>query len=390
MSRFADRLGEIDQRRLDLALAAFLTTLTLVFILTSEKLEGPLLVNVAVAASVTLALAWRRSHPIAVALTSSAGFVLLTLLLTPAFEFPPATFALMIASYSVGANRSDRWTYAGLIAVSTAITTVAIIETPDDIVFPLAIFGFMPWLIGRTMQTQIRLGRELAEQEARVRHLREQEAATAVQGERNRVARELHDVLAHNLSVMVIQASAGRRAIAVDPGGAMAAADLIERTGREALVELRHMFGPVRHGEGEALEGSPGLDGLERLVERSRAAGLPVSLRTSGNRVELPSGADMAAYRVVQEALTNILKHAGSATTEVSVEYRPDLVAVSVSDAGDAAVPPAVLDSGGHGLVGMRERVGVYGGDMEAGPRERGGFAVRATLPVSREAAMVS
>jgi signal transduction histidine kinase len=297
-----------------------------------------------------------------------------------------AVFGLMLASYSVGRHTEGYTAAAGLATIAAGVFGIAVLYNPDDVVFPLFIFGIAPWVVGRTLRTQTDLARELAEKEARVAHLRELEQASAVAGERSRVARELHDVLAHNLSVMVIQASAARRALATDPQAAIDAAGLIERTGREALIELRHVFGPVRHGEGEALEGSPGLDQIETLVERARQAGLPVTLAVGGDPVRLGPGAETAGYRLIQEALTNALKHAGAASTRVSVRYRPDGVALEVVDDGGRARPAAVSGAG-QGLVGMRERIGVYGGEVEAGPREGGGFAVRARLPVERAGA---
>jgi signal transduction histidine kinase len=185
---------------------------------------------------------------------------------------------------------------------------------------------------------------------------------------------------------MVIQASGARRLLAANPAAAVEAAQLIETTGREALIELRHVFGPIHRGEGESLEGTPGIAQLEGLIRRARAAGLPVELEVQGDPIELPTGAEMAAYRLVQEALTNTLKHAGTATTTVRLAFRPDGITVAIEDAGDAAPPAgAVTDSGGHGLLGMRERFGLYGGEVEAGPRPGGGYAVRGRLPLASE-----
>jgi signal transduction histidine kinase len=182
---------------------------------------------------------------------------------------------------------------------------------------------------------------------------------------------------------MVIQASAARRVAGKDPAAAVKAAELISRTGREALGELRYVFGPVRKEDGEALGASPGLANLDQLASRAHRAGLPVELRVEGKALQLSPGADLAAYRVVQEALTNSLKHARGSRATVTVRYTPGGVEVEVIDDGvGAAANGNPADSGGHGLVGMRERVALYGGKLEAEKQRDGGFAVRARLPV--------
>jgi signal transduction histidine kinase len=190
-------------------------------------------------------------------------------------------------------------------------------------------------------------------------------------------------VLAHNLSVMVVQASAARRVVERDPERAAEVAELIQRTGREALAELRHLFGPVRRGEGEDLSGPPSIARVEELAQRARAAGMRVRMRVEGDPVPLPPGVDLAAYRIVQEALTNSLKHAGTAHASILVSYEPNEVVLSIEDDGTPVDGAEVLGEtgGGHGLAGMRERVELYGGIMQAGPRDGGGFAVRARLP---------
>jgi signal transduction histidine kinase len=389
VSRAIDRFRQIDPRRLDRSIALVLSVMVIPFLF-GEDVEGPIWANALVALAVTASLLARREHPVEVALATFGGSLVLTLLLTPSFLITPTTFAMMTASYSAGAHAEGSRAFAGLALAGGGIGVIAVLETPDDIIFPLLLFGAAPWLIGRTIRGQGRLARRLAEQEARVSHVRELEATSAIQRERNRVARELHDVLAHNLSVMVIQASAARRALERDPGSAVAAAQLIERTGREALVELRHVFGPVRRGEGEALEGSPGLARLEALIGRARAAGLPVEFAAEGDPLALSPGADIAAYRLVQEALTNTLKHAGRAATEVRVVNRPDGVAITISNEPPAGTASTAVDSGGHGLIGMRERMTLYGGEMDAGPTDDGGFAVRAELPAVTPAVAVS
>ena len=241
----------------------------------------------------------------------------------------------------------------------------------------------MPWLAGRTIRNHTMLARELAEKAERAAHAHAEEDRRAIALERSRIARELHDVLAHNLSVMVVQASGAQRIVDRNPEQAAEVAELIQRTGREALAEIRHLFGAVRHGEGEDLSGPPSIARVDELARRARAAGLGVELRVLGDPVELPAGIDLTAYRIVQEALTNALKHAGSARASVTVSYEPNEVALSIEDDGEGARDGYELGDagGGHGLVGMRERAALYGGLVQAGRRSGGGFAVRARLP---------
>jgi signal transduction histidine kinase len=181
---------------------------------------------------------------------------------------------------------------------------------------------------------------------------------------------------------MVIQASGARRALARDPQVAVEAAGLIALTAREALVELRQIFGPLHHGEGELLEGTVGLDQVPRLVERAREAGLEATFDLEGQPVRLAPGAEVAAYRLIQEALTNALKHAGGAAAHVRVRFRPDGVAIAVADEGGAQAG-SPLQGAGHGLIGMRERIELYDGEFAAGPRATGGYEVRARLPLA-------
>jgi signal transduction histidine kinase len=291
----------------------------------------------------------------------------------------------MIASYSAGVHAPRREATIALGVVVAMILAACVVVTPYDIAFPVGIFGVLPWVGGRVLRNHTLLTRELAEKAELAAHLGESGERDAVAAERVRVARELHDVLAHDLSVMVIQAQGAQRMVDRDPAAAAEAADLIGRTGRDALTELRRLFGAVRHGKGEDLTGPPGLDQLDALVGRARAAGLPVTLRREGEAVPLAPGLDIAAYRIIQEALTNAYKHAGQARAIVTVTSWNHLVMIEVVDDGRGATSDETdLAGGGHGLVGMRERVAVYGGDVEAGPRQGGGFRVVARLPVER------
>ena len=194
----------------------------------------------------------------------------------------------------------------------------------------------------------------------------------------------MHDVVAHSVSMMVVQAGGARRILERDPARAVAAAELIERTGREALVEMRTLLGVLHAGEHADYAPQPTLQELDALVERTRGAGVPVALTVAGERRALPAGLDLAAYRVVQEALTNVVKHGGGAPTEVQVHYRPDAVEVRIADQGDGAHVVRLAGSG-QGLTGMRERVRMYGGELRAGRRRGGGFEVLVRLPLEAE-----
>ena len=232
-------------------------------------------------------------------------------------------------------------------------------------------------LAGRAVRSRSRLTAELHEAAVRADEEREAEAERAVADERRRIAREMHDVVAHSVSMMVVQAGGARRILERDPARAVAAAELIERTGREALAEMRALLG-VLHAERarRATRRSRRCASSTRSSSARAAPACRSTVAVEGERRELPAGLDLAAYRVVQEALTNVVKHAGGAPTEVSVHYRADAVEVRIADRGNGSVRRR-LGSSGHGLVGMRERVRMYGGELHAGRRRGGGFEVR-------------
>lgn len=215
---------------------------------------------------------------------------------------------------------------------------------------------------------------ELAERE------RDVAAREAVVAERARIARELHDAIAHNVSMMVVQAGAERRVLDDEQSSTREVLETVEDIGRGALTEMRRLVGMLRSDESYPLTPQPGLGDLPQLVTQVREAGLPVELSVEGDPRDLPVGLELSAFRIVQEALTNALKHAGDARATVRVRYRPDSLELEIVD--DGAGAEAEADGGGHGLVGMRERVALYGGRFEANRRAAGGFTVRALLPI--------
>ena len=373
-----------DWRLLDRLLVAVLVGAGWVNVLTASDRQGSVVLNLLLVSTMALSLLWRRDRPFVPVICCGIGMPLSAAVLTA----PPYIFVSILmmstASYSAGAHLERRRAVRALALVVLSLTTVVIMFDPSDWFFPIAIFGIVPWLAGRTIRNQTLLARELAEKAELAEHAREEEERRAIAGERSRIARELHDMLAHNLSVMVVQAGGARRIVERRPDEAAEVADLIERTGREALAELRQLFGPVRHGDGEDLQGPVGIDRVEELAARARAAGLPVHVHVEGERVALPTGVDLTAYRVVQEALTNTLKHGGRAQASVTVSYEPNEIVLSIEDdgvgTGGSSDELGEL-GGGHGLVGMRERVELYGGLLQAGSRPDGGFAVRVRLP---------
>jgi signal transduction histidine kinase len=249
-----------------------------------------------------------------------------------------------------------------------------------DFVFPTA-FVLVAWLAGRGLRTRARLTEELHEAAARAQEAHEHQIARAAAEERRRIAREMHDVVAHSVSVMVVQAGGARRILERDPRRAVEAAAHIEDVGRAALTEMRRLLGMMHHGEEDTGRApQPTLRELDGLIARSRAAGLDVTLVVEGDPQPLPPGKDLAAYRVVQEALTNAIKHAGAAQTSVTVRWEPSSLELAIVDRGGMAMNG---DNGsGHGLVGMEERMRLYNGSVRAGPLRGGGFEVVAKMPL--------
>ena len=234
---------------------------------------------------------------------------------------------------------------------------------------PFAVVTSVVMLLVRRVVGDRERRAQLAERE------RDVAAREAVVEERARIARELHDVIAHNVSMMVVQAGAERRVLDGTSASTREVLETIERIGRSALTEMRRLLGMLRSDAADPLAPQPGLDDLPTLVAQVREAGLPVELRVDGERRELPVGIELSAYRIVQEALTNALKHAGDAHASVHVRYGADSLELEIVDDGGGGA--SRVSSGGHGLVGMRERVALYGGRLDAGRRPSGGFAVR-------------
>jgi signal transduction histidine kinase len=240
------------------------------------------------------------------------------------------------------------------------------------------------WLLGAYLRTRRLYVAGLRERADSAEREREERAAAAVSSERSRIARELHDIVAHSVSVMVVQAEAADEMLDRGrPDRARSSVWTIQETGRAALTDMRRMLGILRGADSmPALTPQPGIANLELLLVQVRESGLPVELDVTGAPRPLPPGVDLSAYRIVQEALTNSLKYAGRAQARVTVRYAPGALELEVSDDGAGAANGA---NGGHGLVGMRERVMLFGGELAAGPAEGGGYTVRARLPLRED-----
>ncbi|HWW53593.1 MAG TPA: sensor histidine kinase [Acidimicrobiales bacterium] len=332
----------------------------------------------------TIPLAWRRRRS-GTALVV-VGTATVTLFIA---GYPPAEAGLpiLVAFFSAVAHRK-RPTALGptLFTVTVIVASVIASRGPRRVVSLIGdLVPFtVAWIIAETVRNRRAYTAALRERADRLERERASEAREAVVAERARIARELHDVVAHSMSVMVVQAGAARRVLDRDAGQAKEALQSIEETGRQALDEMRRLLGVLRQDDEPAAARfpQPTVQELDLLLEHVREAGLEVSLTIEGDARPLPSGVDLSVFRIVQEALTNTLKHAGAAEAEVVLRWGEFEVQAEVSDNGRG--PAAEEDvPAGHGLVGMRERVALYGGDLQVGHRPGGGFRVRATFPLA-------
>jgi signal transduction histidine kinase len=349
----------------------------------SEAIAGPSWLLALLPLLAGAALILRRRAPLVMWLAIWAGIALLCHFPGNSLRGLAFTFTLFAAAYALGAHASFRRAVAGLLLT---VPVVVAIGHKGDLALAvgngaegsggaaLALLQLTAfWLAGVFVRTRGQAA-ALAARGAELQHQAEQAAAA----ERARIAGELHDIVAHHLSVIVLQA-AGARASGKP---AEATLEKIENSARQALSETRRLLGVLRDPDEEAgLAPQPGIGDLDTLADSVRSAGLPVHLVIDGDPAALPAAVDVSVYRIVQEALTNVLKHAGQARAEVTIGCAADTVTVEVTDDGTAQ-PGSKVPGGGHGLAGMRERAAVFGGELVAGPRPGGGFAVRARLPV--------
>jgi signal transduction histidine kinase len=354
----------------------------------STRFAHPLSAAIVVTLATFLPLGVRRRYPLAVLSTVGASSLVLELALGNPANGKQYSFEVFVAwltvGYSTGAHTEGR-RHRIAIAIGVAIAALWIglsyaRGASNGNTVPAAFFAGLAWFGGRAMRRRQQLVEVLDDRTRQLEREREQRVRALVAQERARIARELHDVVAHSVSVMVIQAQAGPR-LTGDPEATSRTFATIESSGREALVELRRLLGILRTDDNELAVGpQPGLASIEGLLEQVRAAGLPVELRIEGEPEPLAPGLDLCAYRIVQEALTNTLKHAAGASAEVLVRYGPSAVELEIAD--DGAGGSAAVNGAGHGLIGMRERATLYGGRLDAGARPDGGYTVRAHLPL--------
>jgi signal transduction histidine kinase len=341
----------------------------------------------------TLPLIVRRRWPMAVFIVTFGATMAHAALAREALN---STLGFLVALYTVGEYESRRRSALAALVAAVSVGILISIRAP----LPAALSGLVQtelsilatWVLGTWARDRRRQIETAEMRAARLEQEREERDRRAVAEERERIARELHDVVTHHVSVIVIQAGAAERALDRRPADARAAIEAIDQTARQALADMRRMLGilgratpgavPAEGGDRD-LAPMPGLDRLGELIDHVRAAGMPVELSVAGERRPLDPGIELSAYRIVQEALTNALRHAPGGRARVAVGYRPASLDIQVDDDGGTVVPgaPAPTAGSGRGLIGMRERVSVFGGEFEAAPTERG-FRVTARLPL--------
>jgi signal transduction histidine kinase len=384
------RLAWVQRHRAPIAdalLAAAVTAMVLVDLSSPTDATGVRRTDaVAVLLSLlqTLPLAFRRRAPL-------PSFMLIIVAVCSyyvlGYEVTDGTLATFVGVYTVAAYEDRVRSLVGLGLLAFGMTWYwSFRAEPFDPTTPvwIGILGLLSWGLGEYVKTRRAYTAEVEALAERLDRARALEARQAAWQERARLARELHDVIGHTVNVMVIQAGAGRRTLASDRGLAERAFQTIESTGREALEELDRLLGILRTEEDEPeLPPLPGLEQLHALAGRFEDAGLPVELAIEGDEVSLPRSLDQSAYRIIQEALTNALRHGGGTIAHVAVRYRADRFELEVANDshGNRRLPDHA--GGGRGLIGIQERVALFGGELEAGPSAGGGFVVRCRFPLT-------
>ncbi|MET0998078.1 MAG: sensor histidine kinase [Marmoricola sp.] len=369
---------------LDALIAAAFLVMTVAEAVLNPDVSSPV-EHAVVAGLAMVSLAWRRRAPVVVA----ALVVASNIAINPEGQFS-TLLSLVLVCFTLGFETRPPVSYLGLAMVVVPFVVVSIVHDldPSDLAAALVFFAG-PWTVGVVLSGRMATAELAVARADQLEREREQESARAAAEERTRIARELHDIVSHSISVVTIQTQAVRRRLG--PDHAAEAADLaaVEATAREAMAEMRRLFGMLRtEGEspGLALAPQPGLGELERLVRQVDSPEMSVRLSIEGDPVPLSPGVDLAAYRIAQEGLTNALRHAGASEARVVVRYSPQRLDVEVSDNGRGL--PAnghrghAPNGGGHGLLGIRERVGLYGGTLDLTPGPSGGVRLAASLPL--------
>jgi len=377
------------QRALDVALAAGLAGMAVAEVwvpLPSVVGEGSPLVTTVVAVLTCGALAFRRVRPFATALVVLLAWPVVFAVTPVLVLFWGQLMPIVVALYTVARYGSGRQDVYGAAAGAATLLYldlfVAELRQPGEIFFHWTVC-IIAWSTGRGLRAMEHRAHAATRRAVEVEQSSRERTLAAVADERARIARELHDVVAHAVTVMVVQAGAAEQVVQDDPERARTALQTIRGTGTEALAEMRRVVAMLREqDETGEYRPQPGLAALPALLEDARSAGLDAVLTVDGEVRDLPAGLDLSAYRIVQEALTNVRRHSGASAVWVQVRYGPDRLEVEVSDDGYGVVPDGVPE-GGHGLIGMRERAALYGGHLETAAVDGGGFAVRAVLPVA-------
>ena len=374
----------------DALLAAILAVTSVVPVLAfgDPSWGHPKALGVALGLLSTVPVAWRARRPLtafAIVLFANGACIYAAAPREAAFQ---PFVALTLTAYSVGSRAEGRralWVPPVLLLASVPVFVAARLHGQDSgNIIPSLVWLVAAWAVGRIVRSWRHKNSALEAANRELEEQRELQAQAAVAVERGRIARELHDVVAHNVSMIVVQAGAAARVLHGEQPDVRNALEVIAATGRETVDEMRTLLGVLRSDDGQAaLKPQPGLADLEQLVSGVREAGLPVTLRIEGAPRPLPPTIDLSAFRIVQEALTNTLKHAGPARAEVTVRYEDGLVTLEIADSGHG---PDGGRGAGHGLVGMRERAAMLGGELEAARADSGGFTVRARLPVATPA----
>ncbi len=365
----------------DLALAGVLATFGLLDVLLSSDWRGPAAVNAVVVPVMALALAWRRDRPLLTLGVAVSGVSFLSLAFGGSQTWSNV-FILLVAVYSAAAYSTHLWAAAALGAVGTAIRDLRdpLIDGFGDAIWGSSIFVlcFLAGLAGRSLHARTSALDQRAETLDREE---EERAAAAAAEERKRIARELHDIISHSIGVVVLQAGAAEQVLERDPERAREVLRSIRATGQEAIAEMGTLLGLIRGAPRTSHEPQPSLADVEGLLDRTRAAGLETTLKIEGTRRALPAALELSAFRIVQEGLTNALKHAGPARARVTLRFGEHELQVEVVDDGAGSGNGR---GGRRGLAGIGERVAVFGGDLEAGPLPGGGWRLRADLPFPR------
>jgi len=368
----------------DAALAFVLAASSVAFALAGDHTSwgSPVALAVALALLTSAPVAWRSSQPLLAAALVLAGNGACAYVAAPHQAAFQPFVALTLVAYSVGSRyEGSLWAPVSLAVAAAPLFVAAVVHGQSaGNAIPNYVWLLAAWSVGRTVRSWRRKSHALEHANRELAEQRELQAQAAVTVERGRIARELHDVVAHNVSMMVVQAGAAERVLDGAQPHVRNALEAIARTGRQTVDEMRTLLGVLREANDPTeLKPQPGLAELDRLVDGVSTAGLPVTLRVEGDPRELPQALDVSAFRIIQEALTNTLKHAGPARADVVVRYEPTAVTLEVRDSGTGK---ANGHGTGHGLVGMRERVAMFGGQLDAAAQPDGGFAVRARLPL--------